>query len=163
MSFTVQFRNRDFNDFVLPDGLIFEPMRYRWVAQGGPKSALIRVVGSELTLWQLLDWLRYEVRIVTDLGQPAWWGYINKVSITSGNMSVGVSLESMANNIAVIWSNDSDGGTTEWEEDTNRQGVGVGAAQISDCRLYAGGIRRRLCTDRLRRVDGFFRVDLLRP
>lgn len=115
----VTVRDRDHNKFTLPQGLRLHAQRYRTTAQGGPQWAEVWASGEAMVLWRLLAWLRYDIEIHDDDGRPVWWGYVDAVDLGAGGVSVGVSLESMANRIAVIWSNDNDGGTTAWAEDAD--------------------------------------------
>lgn len=114
----VQVRDRDGVPFVLPSSLSLRPLRYRTDAQGGHVFATLRADADGLALWRLIGWLRYRVEIHDNLGIPVWWGYIHSVNVSTGGVGVGISLDSMANRVACIWSNDDTGGTTTWAEDT---------------------------------------------
>jgi hypothetical protein len=119
----VQIRDRAGIPFVLPASLSLRPLRYRTDAQGGHVFATLRADADSLALWRLIGWLRYRVEIHDDLGTPVWWGYIHSVDVSTGGVGVGISLDSMANRVACIWSNDDTGGTTTFAEDTTSTDV----------------------------------------
>lgn len=112
-------RNRNHVNFTLPQGLTFTVERYRTQAMGGHQWAVVAVQGEQLALWRLLAWLRYSIEIQDERGEALWWGYVSAVSLAAGGVSVGVDLATMANRIAVIWSNEEGGGITDWAEDVD--------------------------------------------
>jgi hypothetical protein len=113
----VYIRDRAGADFVLPASLSLRPLRFRTDAQGGHIFATLRADGDSLALWRLIGWLRYRVEIRDDLGVAVWWGYIHSVDVSTGGVGVGISLDSMANRVACLWSNDDTGGITTYAED----------------------------------------------
>lgn len=124
MSWSTVFRTRNNGAFPPPPGLHFLPRNFTWTAVGGPELAEIAVAGRLLDLWQVLDWLRCPVELRNPLQQPVWWGYVEAVSIAVGAVTVGVSLESMHNRLAVLYSYVEPGTqtvgtrqTTEWAQD----------------------------------------------
>lgn len=80
--------------------------RLSWRAVGGPWAARIRATGGSgpsgdlVRLWKLADLLGARV-LVNDESGPAWWGYARGVEIHDGARVVRVSLEGMANRVAV--------------------------------------------------------------
>jgi len=122
----VKLYNRDYSDpqTVLGGDIAFEVQTYSWGALGGCDRAEITVTGSNL--WQLTNALRCPVEIYDDTGQKAWWGEVHEVEIPAKNGMVGVSLENMANNVAVAYSYVEPGassagtrGTTAWSSDAD--------------------------------------------
>lgn len=103
--FSIRIMDRGFqNPLTLPP-VEFIPERYSFHAIGGPKSATIQVkAASERAVWELLEYLRCPVEIFDDRESCVWWGYINSVEINVGSLKVGVSLEEMHNQIAVLYS-----------------------------------------------------------
>lgn len=104
MSWSVNFFGRAFQNFVAPHGTTFLPRRYSWHALGGPDWAEVTVSSAPMDVWRLLGWLRYGVEIRNQLHQRVWWGYVESVSITVGAIRIGVSLETMHNRVAVVYS-----------------------------------------------------------
>jgi hypothetical protein len=99
--FSVNLEDRGFNRVtVLPD-VQFRPLRWGSTAVGGPEYAIVEVYGAEAALWQCLDWLRYHLIIRNEMVAPIWWGYVESISLDTPSVSVSVSLEDMANSIAV--------------------------------------------------------------
>jgi len=94
-----------------------------WSMRAGliPEAAQITAFGDPLALWGLCNWLRYEVVIRNEAYTPCWWGYVNGVSITIGGLTVELSLDDMANSIAVKYSYALNGrqvsGQTSWAQD----------------------------------------------
>ncbi len=103
------------------------PTRYSWHAIGGPEAAEIQVGGTDQQLWDLANWLRRPVEVWdTQLARTVWGGYVHEVEIRLGEMTLGVSLDNMANKVAVDYEEASTGGssrqTTGWTEDTFSSG-----------------------------------------
>lgn len=122
--FTCQFDNRSFQPVLRDRSLQFAPVRFSRSAQWGPKAAEIAVRGNERALFTLIDWLRYGVTIRDQNGGPAWWGFVNEMEIAVGPHTFGLSLDTMANRIAVAYTaiaagqtSGGDRATTLWEQD----------------------------------------------
>lgn len=71
---------------------------------GGCRLASLSATGKYEAAWELVDFLRYGVEIFDDLNTRVWWGYINSVSINSGPISYGLSLDTMHNSVKVAYS-----------------------------------------------------------
>ncbi len=124
MKLNVTFSKRDFSDPLDFPDLTIAPTRYSWAALGGPERATLLAQGSPTALWRLLDWLRAPVEIGDARGVPVWWGYLSEVVIHVGRISVGLSLDAMANRVAVVYSYVAPGSntvgtraTTAWAQD----------------------------------------------
>lgn len=104
--------------------LSLEAERMSWAAIGGPDLATVSVTGGELALWSLANTLRCPVEIRDATGDQVWWGYVADVGITAGDLEFGVSLDTMANTVAVAYAyvpvGEATVGTREttlWDED----------------------------------------------
>lgn len=117
--FSIRIMDRGFqNPLTLPP-MEFVPERYSFHAIGGPKSATIQVkAANERAVWELLEYLRCPVEIFDDRESCVWWGYINSVEINVGSFRVGVSLNEMYNQIAVIYSDGNSKATTTFAYDS---------------------------------------------
>lgn len=96
--------------------------RERANVTGGPMSAEVSVNGPVRALWECLRWLRRPVELSSPEGMPVWWGFVNEVRLQLAGLTIGVSLDPMANRIAIAYSDPAaDGGaergTTPWAED----------------------------------------------
>jgi len=109
----------------LPPTLHFQVSELEWSAIGGCDLATIRATGPEAALWHLANVLLSAVEIYDGHDALVWWGYVSELEITTGNFSFGVSLDSMANRIAVAYSYVTAGfatgsrATTDWAQDTD--------------------------------------------
>ncbi len=98
----VRVYERDFTRLrALPTGLVFTPVSWSHAAIGGPKAATFTAEGPVQSLWALLSWLRSPVEIVSERGDVIWWGYAHDIEAALGAIRIGVSLDGLANNIAV--------------------------------------------------------------
>ncbi len=136
MSFSIRIMDRGFqNPLTLPP-VEFIPERYSFHAIGGPKSAIIQVRGTnERAIWELIEYLRYPVEIFDDRESCVWWGYINQIEINVGRLKVGVSLDEMYNQIAVIYTVNNAKAITPFAFDSNSvstYGVKELVATLSD-------------------------------
>ncbi len=100
------------------------PTLLTWDAIGGCDRATFRVVAGELDLWQLPDLLRCGISVGDGRGGHVWWGYVHSVDLDLGSYSFGVSLDNLANRIAVAYEYVGSGvnasgtrATTDWAED----------------------------------------------
>ena len=109
-----------------PDGnpvvtnLELEVVWYRSRLLGGPDRAEVSVAGQP---WQILNWLGYTLTILDDNLEPVWHGTIEEATVPHGNSTAGLTLDGMANRVAIAY---LDGGrerfTTEWAENENSVG-----------------------------------------
>jgi hypothetical protein len=105
ISLQVVVRQRDFSLRPLPYRVQFKVDRYSWSAVGGPLEARIQVIGEDAALWDTLALLRCPVEILDPYGLPVWVGYIHaaEAKVTAA-LTVGVTLETMANRVQVAYS-----------------------------------------------------------
>jgi hypothetical protein len=101
--FACQFENRQFQPVLRPGSMVATPVRFSRHALWGPKKAEIAVRGDERSLFTLIDYLRYGVTITDQNGTPCWWGFVNEMQVTLGAFTFGLSLDPMANKIAVAY------------------------------------------------------------
>jgi hypothetical protein len=92
---------------------------HRSSVRGGPLSAEVSASGPENALWETLNWLRRPIEIRNEHGQLVWWGLVNEVRLTWAGLTIGATLDTMSNRIAVAYSyTDANGGsvrgTTAW-------------------------------------------------
>jgi hypothetical protein len=93
------FDNRDFSLAAQPPGVQFSTVFQRWMAVGGPDEAEILAEGAEPALWSLVDLLGCPVKIFHPLGEPVWWGFVDRVEITAGDIAYVLDLDGMANRV----------------------------------------------------------------
>ncbi len=155
--FTVILRDRDFTDKSLP-GIYLVPESYSMHAIGGPEQARIAVHGPIAALWEAIEWLRCPVEILNDRYESAWWGYVAEIEIEVGAVQVGVSLENMANKVAVAYGAIAPGSaaagtraTTDWAQDAESVAeYGVKELLVTDSRGYtdtAAALRDRILAE----------------
>lgn len=123
---TVDFKAQDgsYHWGAVNPALDVEPVYHRGGVYGGPMVAEMAVSGAFPALWDLLGWLLRPVEVRGEHGRRLWWGFVNEVRINMGGLTVGVSLDNMANRVAVAYATtDANGspvnGTTEWVSDTD--------------------------------------------
>lgn len=121
MSFSVEFEDQFGNVIRPPSEVEIQPEFFDWAAVGGPKNADLGARGRREALTTLLGWLSYRVMIRNRYGQPCWWGFVGEVLVGLGAYSLGVSLETMYNRVAVAYTytnvnNELQRGTTQWHE-----------------------------------------------
>lgn len=110
---------RDFSGReVTPPGLRFTVERYSHTTLGGPLTLTAQATGAELSLWELIEMLRCPIEVFDRLGNSVWWGYIARVLVRAGAIELGVSLDTMFNNIAVAYSYVAPGTATVGERRT---------------------------------------------
>jgi hypothetical protein len=102
--FYLEIKDRDFTDYMPDLNLSFEVKAAEWDALGGPKSAKVTVSGPNREIWELLEWLRFEVTLRTHLSERFWWGYVSEVSIKQASSAIKMTLSEMFNNIKVTYS-----------------------------------------------------------
>jgi hypothetical protein len=97
---TVSFVRRDFSGPVLP-GLNIRPLALSWSALGGSKRAELGGTGPVGQLMDLTGLLRCGVMVRDSEAEPVWWGYVESVEVELDDVSVRVSLSSLANRVQV--------------------------------------------------------------
>lgn len=103
--FSISFAQRDFSP--LPDaGLNWQVQRLSWKAMGGPEQAdLSVVIPSGGLSWASPHWvlerLRQPVSVYTGRGEPAWWGFVRRVEISSGALTCAFDLQGASSRVAV--------------------------------------------------------------
>ena len=118
---TVYFKGRDFNELsYLPD-VAYTINHYSFNVIGGPEEAGITAVGSNEEIWKFAEMLRCPVTIYDANNDAVWWGLVYEVTLNVGNISFGVSLENMANNVFVAYTQHGDRMTTSTVSDSRSE------------------------------------------
>jgi hypothetical protein len=127
MSYSVMLYERDYSKLQAVSSLLtLTAQSYGFAAIGGPSSASISVSGPQAELLQAADWIMCPVAIYQD-GEIVWWGFVHDVALNLGGVSVGVSMEKLANRIAVAYelavvgSTTGERATTAQTNDTDSQ------------------------------------------
>ncbi len=113
----VIFWDRDNRTLLSPLQVKYQVQRYSHSVWGGPKLAEIYATGPDLDLWELAEYIRRPVKIISDNGDAVWWGYVAEIRIDVGLWSVGINIDTMANYVGVAYEDDQDGGQpkkTDW-------------------------------------------------
>lgn len=132
---TVKFRNRAGNDVTPPKNVVFSVERYSNKSFGGPFEAAITATGTDLGLWELMEYIRYSALIYAEQGDLVWHGYVASVEIAARNpfsetnaiSRVSASVDQMFNKVAVAWEDIAVGTyagprqTTAWANNTLSQ------------------------------------------
>lgn len=113
--------------------------------RGGPDAASIEVSGGLERLAEVRGWLGFGVEIVGDGGAPLWWGFVNEVEIRDGASALSLSLQDLANRVAVAYTvvgatGANDRQTTAWASDAGsvtRFGTKEALLSLSDTTLEA--------------------------
>lgn len=125
-TWSIELYDRAF-DPAAPSNLTLRTLRYSIHAVGGYEYAEIAIDGNALELWEALRWLRYYVIIRNGNHTPVWCGFVTEATIDLGGISIGKSLDTMTNRIAVAYTyDDANGqpvrGTTTWADNLTTQG-----------------------------------------
>jgi hypothetical protein len=105
---TILFQNRDRSTRMVQPTAELQAERYSFAAKGGPKLAELLATGSEYEVLEFLEFLRRPVEIYSDLGERVWWGFVSDVAVRAGRLAITVSIDSVANRIAVAWTEVAD-------------------------------------------------------
>lgn len=100
-------------------GVTFELESYTLRAQGGPAFADISARGQEEALGSLLGLLGYRVLAVARDARAVWHGTVERVTVPSGKRQISLSLDGMANRVAVAYTEDNARYTTAWAQDND--------------------------------------------
>src|SRR3990167_5257662 len=100
---SVVFHRRDLETPINNTDLKFVVQRYSSVAIGGPKEAVITAFGPEPELWNIMNYIRYGVTIIDDIGDEAWWGHVSSVELRVGWVRVGLTIDDMTNEVTVSY------------------------------------------------------------
>jgi hypothetical protein len=122
------FKRRDLasdKELVLPR-LSWVVESFSWTVIGGPARARIKATGSREALAGLLDLLRCPVEIRDVEGRTVWHGYVHEATVQVGAISMGASLDSLANKVRVAYTKQvsvingsGERVTSDWATDTS--------------------------------------------
>ena len=122
--FYLEVQDRKFADYLPDTGLKFEVDSPEWDEYGGPRKASVRVTGPWRALWDLLEWLRFQIVIRTKNDERFWWGYVHQVTVRQGSTEIKANLDAMFNRVKVSYAYIPPGSTeagdqrdTDWAED----------------------------------------------
>jgi hypothetical protein len=125
----VAFTDRAGSPWLPPDGLRFAVDSLAKSAALPYKRATITATGPRDAVFELLEALRYGVKIYAADDPAVWLGYVDAVSVNDRGNLVGLALDDMANRVAVRYSYVEPGtdtvGTradTAWADDLASQG-----------------------------------------
>jgi hypothetical protein len=112
------FQNRDYTRRIKPDNLAWTVDGLEWSVMGGCTAASLSAEGPELQLWDLIETLRCPVTIQDEEGRNAWWGFVNDVEVDIAGFRTTLSLDSMTNRVAVVYSYVASGTDVTGEQKT---------------------------------------------
>lgn len=117
-TFYARLQNPDFSEMLTPP-FEFDPVRWGWALPGGCNKAEIEVGGKRRDAWNMLPaMLRSPVKIYNNNHTAVWWGYVHAVELYSDDMTIGISLDGMYNNVAVDYSRLDTGSTSPTADST---------------------------------------------
>lgn len=93
----------------------------RWVesSRGGVVRCELFAEGHEEALGQLSTFLGYRVLVTDCAARPVWWGTVEETATPGGERMFGLSLAGMVNRVAVIYTENNERFTTDWQEDSD--------------------------------------------
>jgi len=121
VSISVYFENRNFTPYIPRHWEKLEVEKYSRNAVWGHDRAYLSAYGSEQELWELVEMLRCPAYLSDTLtAERKWWGYVHGVDIhTAGGLTYGVSIDSMSNNVSVVYTYDKKRFTTTAGDDSD--------------------------------------------
>lgn len=119
---SVLLKDRSFGALSTP-GLVLTPTSWSGSATQGFKRATIDVAAPDNSVADVLKWLRFDTTILGDNGSIVWNGYVSDILVYIGSLSIGISLDRMANKIQCLYSYKNSFGRsqsdrTAWSSDT---------------------------------------------
>ena len=118
MGYSVMLYERDYSTLLPVSPLLqVSAQSYSWEAIGGPAAASIAVSGAKSELLQVVDWVGRPIHVFQD-GEVVWWGYVYDAVLDLGGVSIGVSMEKLANKVAVAYEKAVIGSSTGTRETT---------------------------------------------
>jgi hypothetical protein len=157
----VSFTTRAGSPWLPPEGVSFAVESLTRDRRWQYKSATITASGPRQAVFELLEILRYGVKIYSATDLVVWLGYVNTVRVNDRGSLTGVSLDDMANRVAVAYSYVEPGTstvgvrkTTAWADDLASQAefgvkellissdgtTDAGAEQLRDTYLVEHGL-----------------------
>lgn len=97
---------------VLPAGLSVEVTRYSKTVFGGCDRAEIEITGDPTDQFEFLNYLRDGIEIFDENGNEVWWGFVQRVEISHGQVQLTADMDEMSNKIALAYNLISAGGNT---------------------------------------------------
>lgn len=120
--FTADIRSN--SEYPVGVGMAMTPTRWSDAEFGGPDMATIEVAGEGAQLGVVRSWLGYRVAILNAAGTEVWWGFVNEIEVRDGLTALTMSLDDVANRVAVSYTTvdgtgSSTSETTAWAEEGN--------------------------------------------
>jgi hypothetical protein len=103
MKISASFYNRPLTQLIAPPAVTLRVEQYSMHVLGGPQKARIVATGREEDLWDCISLLRCGVELYDERGDVVWWGYVDDVRINMDSAEWGVSVQDMANTVAVAY------------------------------------------------------------
>lgn len=103
MKVDLNFLRRDFSGPIRTNCELV-PESLSWTAFGGCDRALLSASGSPDEFLNLLALLRCGVRIRDEFFQDLWWGFVDEIDISFGNVELTLSLSRLFNRVRVRYS-----------------------------------------------------------
>jgi hypothetical protein len=158
-SIFVEIMARSFTSYFRPTTgeLVFVPNSYRIGSMGGPVEASITAYGTRESLFDLIETLRCPIRIFDWYAQDLFWGFISQVQVRAGALEISVTLDGMANKVAVEFSSITPGEAvvgeqqlTDWAQDAvsiDTYGTKELIAVLADVPASLADVKRNLLLD----------------
>jgi hypothetical protein len=101
----ILFKTRDYSNILRAD--IFDLLQVDTLSHnviGGPRAAQFSAPAHLDSAWDYVRLLGCPVEVVgEDILRPIWWGRVNSITVPHGLMTFGVTLDGMANVVAVSY------------------------------------------------------------
>jgi hypothetical protein len=159
--FYLEFQTRAYASRLPPSVRSIKPTGMSWSVYGGCKMATIKATGNEKQMYEFVEYLRCPVEVFDYRAKSTWWGYVANVTINSGISSYTVSLDQMANKVAVSFVDTEASGTVNEEQSRSYTVYSNNAESVNEYGqkwfLYdagkmrhggAGALRDRITTQR---------------
>jgi len=156
----VQLFTRTYQPVSIPDSHAWQVQELTWSLPGGADRAVVEIKGMNVNQVEAVrDWLRCPLVVTDELGEPVWWGYLHGVESRQHGTPFRLSLDSLANRVAVRYTR-LDGGVgggtptqTEWVDDAasgrtygwKERLVLAGACSEAQAQALAGQILAETC------------------
>lgn len=91
----------------------FAPKRWSWMRPGGCNQAEVEVMGRRRDIWHALPaTLGQPIFIYNNNHSKCWWGYVHAAELYTDELTLGISLDSLYNYVAVSYTQLNSGDTT---------------------------------------------------
>lgn len=94
------------SEVFIPDSMDLNIVSFSKHSQLGFFDATINVTGTLQDVFSVLNWLNYDAFIFDESGIQ-WYGFVNTATIRTGSITYNVSLDSMYNSVAAVFTDES--------------------------------------------------------